>query len=189
MLIESQQKPQQTPFESPWSWKLRLIKQLWDWSWSLFCGWTPKPLNGWRLQWLKWFGASLEGRPFVHGRARIEMPWNLVMEDRACLGDRSHVYNLAKITIQRGATVAQEAYLCAGTHDFSSPALPLVAREIIIGEEAFLGLRVIVLPGIKIGARAVVGAGSVVTNDVLDGRTVAGNPAREIGQGKKVANE
>ena len=39
----------------------------------------------------------------------------------------------------------------------------------------------ILLPGVRIGDDAIIGAGSVVTRDVGPGRTVAGNPARAIG--------
>ena len=41
------------------------------------------------------------------------------MRHRACLGERSVAYSLGTIEIMEGATVAQEAYLCTGTHDFS----------------------------------------------------------------------
>ena len=47
-----------------------------------------------------------------------------------------------------------------------------------IGDYASIGTGAIILCGVKIGARALVGAGSVVTKDVPDGATVAGNPAR-----------
>jgi putative colanic acid biosynthesis acetyltransferase WcaF len=77
--------------------------------------------------------------------------------------------------------VAQEVYLSGGTHDFSQSGMPLVTAKITIGEDAFVGARAFVLPGVTIGARSVVGACSVVTNDVPEGSKVAGNPAREIG--------
>jgi acetyltransferase-like isoleucine patch superfamily enzyme len=48
----------------------------------------------------------------------------------------------------------------------------------IIGKGAQIGVNVTLLPGIKIGARALVGAGSVVTQDVPEGAVVWGNPAR-----------
>ncbi len=49
---------------------------------------------------------------------------------------------------------------------------------VICLEEAFVGAAVVALPRITIGRRALVGAGSVVTRDVPDDATVAGNPAR-----------
>jgi maltose O-acetyltransferase len=54
------------------------------------------------------------------------------------------------------------------------------ARPITIGARTWLGGGVIVLPGIEIGADAIVGAGSVVTRSVPAGVTAAGNPCRII---------
>ena len=48
----------------------------------------------------------------------------------------------------------------------------------VIGTEAFIGSNVSLVAPVKIGERAVVGAGSVVTRDVPDGAIVYGNPAR-----------
>lgn len=47
---------------------------------------------------------------------------------------------------------------------------------------AIIGANAVLLPGVRIGARALVGAGSVVTRDVAAGMVVAGNPARVINQ-------
>lgn len=55
------------------------------------------------------------------------------------------------------------------------------ARPVTIGERAWIGGGAILLPGVRIGDDAIIGAGSVVTRDVGPGRTVAGNPARAIG--------
>ena len=49
-----------------------------------------------------------------------------------------------------------------------------------IGEKCFLGDSVIVLPGVKIGANSIIGAGAVVTHDIPEGSVAAGNPARVI---------
>lgn len=49
-----------------------------------------------------------------------------------------------------------------------------------LGHDCWIGHGAIVLPGIRIGNGAVVGAGSVVTKDVPDFMIVAGNPARPI---------
>jgi putative colanic acid biosynthesis acetyltransferase WcaF len=137
-------------------------------------------MNGWRILWLRLFGAEITGRPFVHQRARVEMPWNVCLHDKACVGDRAALYSLGKIEIQQQATVAQEVYLCAGSHDFQNPTLPLTTSPIFIEVGAFVGARAFVLPGIKIGSGAIVGACSVVTQNVPARTIVAGNPARKI---------
>jgi len=172
---------QASPYMSPWSLRERIGFLLWSIAWAAFCRWTPKPLNPWRLFVLRCFGTKIEGTPFVHSRARIQIPWKLHLAHRACLGDRAHAYTLGEITIGEGATIAQEAYLCTGTHDFASPFLPLQTAPIFVDAHAFVGLRAIILPGVRIGAKAVVGAGAVVTKDVPADSIVAGNPARVIG--------
>lgn len=103
------------------------------------------------------------------------------MNHRACLGEKTYAYSLGKIDIHKGATIAQEAYLCTGTHDFSDPALQLIVKKITIEANAFIGARAMILPGVKVGKNAVVGAMSVVTKDVHADQIVAGNPAKEIG--------
>ncbi|TCD15942.1 sugar O-acetyltransferase [Oricola cellulosilytica] len=55
-----------------------------------------------------------------------------------------------------------------------------VARPVTIGEDVWIGGGAIVLPGVAIGDRSIVGAGSVVTKDVAPETTVVGNPARYV---------
>ena len=172
---------QSSPYASPWTSRERVGILLWSIGWPLFCAWTPKPLNPWRLFWLRLFGAKINGQPFVHQRARIALPWHLTLHDRACVGDRANLYSLGEIEIGADATVAQEAYLCTGTHDFASPNRELQTAKITVGPGAFVCARAFVLPGITIGARAIVGACAVVTRNVPDDARVAGNPARPCG--------
>lgn len=153
---------------------------LWEVCWRLFCQWTPKPLHRWRLRWLRMFGAQVAGWAFVHQRARIQKPWLLQLGEGACVGDRANIYSLGPVAIGARAIVAQEAYLCTGTHDFSRPDVPLVTRPIRIGEGAFIGARSFVLPGVVVGAGAIVGACSVVTKDVEPFTVNAGHPCRKL---------
>ena len=171
---------QSSAFESPWSNGQRALRTLWEFCWFVFCRWTPKPCNPWRLFWLRVFEAKIEGKPFVHSRARIAIPWNLILHDRACLGDRANAYSLGEIEIGERATVAQEVYLSAASHDFSQPGMPLTTAKITIGPDVFIGARAFVLPGVTIGERSVIGACSVVTENVPPDVFAAGNPCRVL---------
>ena len=178
---KKQVKPSQVRAdESPWPLGNRMLRLLWEFCWGAFCAWTPKPLNAWRLFWLRLFGAHIHGRPFVHQRARISIPWNLTMYDGALLGDRANANTLGEIEIGARATVAQETYLSSGTHDFNQPAVPLVVAKITIGEDAFVGARTFVMPGVTIGKRALIGACSVVTRDIEENMVAAGSPCRVL---------
>jgi putative colanic acid biosynthesis acetyltransferase WcaF len=171
---------QTSKYASPWSFWTRVKILTWEFVWAWLCAWTPKPFNVWRLMWLRIFGAKILGRPFIHQRARVIHPWHLTMFHKACLGDGAIAYCLGSVILREGCVVAQEAYLCTGTHNFGRPTMELMTAPIEIGVDAFIGLRAIVLPGVTIGSGAVVGAGSVVTKDIAENITVAGNPATQL---------
>lgn len=178
MLIRTHERSMASRGASPWSYRQRIKMVLWEYSWLGLCQWTPKPFYKWRLFVLRSFGAQIEGAPFVHQRARIQVPWNLTLQDQASLGDRTNIYNLDHVTIEERAIVGQEAYLCTGTHDLMLPSIPLQTAPISICRGAFIGARAFIMPGVCVGEGAVVGACSVVTRDVPDDTTVKGNPAR-----------
>ena len=173
---------QESRYSSPWTKAQRLKMLAWEYAWRILCSWTPKPANRWRLFWLRIFGATIHGRPFVHQRARIQVPWNLILHDRAALGDRANIYSLGLIEIHEHATVAQEAYVCTGTHAFDTNTLNLITSPIVIGAYAFIGARAFIMPGITIGSNAVVGACSVITRSVDSACIVVGNPGKVIGK-------
>lgn len=59
---------------------------------------------------------------------------------------------------------------------------PLTAKSVEIGNGCWLGEKVCILPGVTVGEKSIIGAGSVVTRDVPPYSIAAGNPARIIKQ-------
>lgn len=154
--------------------------RLWHIAWVVLFRPTPKLANGWRLFLLRLFGAQISGRPFVFSSAKIYAPFLLRLEDHACLGPNSEVYNLGPVHLEANATLSQYAYICNGTHDFDDPRHPLLVGDVKIGRNAFIGARAFIMPGVAVGNDAIVGACGVVTKDVQANHVVAGNPARLI---------
>jgi len=83
------------------------------------------------------------------------------------------------ITIEDDVQIAANVQLLTNNHDpYERSILP--CRPILIKKGAWIGAGATILPGICIGAHAIVGAASVVTGDVLDYAVVVGNPARVV---------
>jgi glycosyltransferase involved in cell wall biosynthesis/acetyltransferase-like isoleucine patch superfamily enzyme len=169
---------QENAYSSPWPLGTRLRGALWFVVWLFLFRPAPTPLVWWRLLLLRIFGAHVTGKPFVASSAIVKMPWNLTLEDRACIGPGVEVYNLGPITLKARCTIAQHVYLCGGTHDFTRPELPLVVGDIIVEEDAFVGARAFIMPGVTIGEGAVIGACSVVTRDMPPWTIAAGSPCK-----------
>ena len=87
------------------------------------------------------------------------------------------------ITIGHRVSIAPRVTLVTSSHPNRSgirPFAPVAQGPIIIEDDAWLGAGCVILPGVRIGRGAVVGANSVVAQDVLPLHVVAGQPARTV---------
>jgi putative colanic acid biosynthesis acetyltransferase WcaF len=137
-------------------------------------------MNGWRSMLLRMFGAKVGRRCIIRRTVRVYYPWNVRIGEMCILGDRAEFYSLGTITIGDRAMISQEAYLCAGTHDHTDLALPLLTPPVEIGADAWVCARAFIGPGVKVGAGALVAAGAVAAKDVEPWMIVGGNPAKPI---------
>jgi putative colanic acid biosynthesis acetyltransferase WcaF len=155
---------------------------LWSLVESTLFRWSPRPFHRFRASLLRLFGAQIPspGQVVVFPTARITFPARLRLEPHSMVGPRVTLYNLAKVTLRRGANVSQNCHLCAGTHEYLKWEMPLVARPIEIGENAWLGADVFVGPGVTVGELCVVGARSVVVRDLPPRKVCVGNPCRPV---------
>jgi len=93
------------------------------------------------------------------------------------------VLDCARVEIGDRVLFAPNVQMYAATHPVEAEIRASgleCARPITIGDDVWIGGGAIVLPGLAIGDRSVVGAGSVVSKDVPADVLVAGNPARVI---------
>lgn len=141
---------------------------------------SPRIFFRFRRWLLRIFGANIGIKVNIYPSAIIYMPWNLTIGDYSAIGEDALIYNLGKVSIGKNATISHRAHLCAGTHDYSDPTLPLLKPSIHIGDNAWICAQAFVGPGITVNEGAVIGAAAVVTKDVEAWTVVAGNPARFI---------
>jgi acetyltransferase-like isoleucine patch superfamily enzyme len=89
------------------------------------------------------------------------------------------------LDIGRAVRIASHTVVLSSTHRYDDPRVAvheqgIEARPTSIGDGAWLGAHVVVVGGVSIGANSIVGAGTVVTDDVPPWAVVAGVPARVI---------
>lgn len=172
-----------------WSRRELVGRVLWALARPLFV-WSPRPLWGWRRALLRLFGAKIGRQVHIYPNVRIAIPWNIELGDQSAVGDRAILYSLGPIRIDRQVTVSQGAHLCAGTHDYRDPTMPLLKLPIVIEHDAWVCADAFVGPGVRIGAHAIVGARCVVMKNVVPNAIMIGNPARLLRQrGEGAASE
>jgi putative colanic acid biosynthesis acetyltransferase WcaF len=137
---------------------------------------------GWRRMLLRMFGAQLGERAAVGSTTRIVHPWLLKMGDWSNIARGVTIYNLGMITLGNHSFISQDAYICAGTHDYKHPTMPLQRLPITIGDGVWIAAGAFIGPDVTIGSNSIVGARAVVMKDVPEGVIVGGNPARVIKQ-------
>jgi acetyltransferase-like isoleucine patch superfamily enzyme len=109
----------------------------------------------------------------------------IVIGDRVRM-NQTQISAVSSVVIEDGVAIARGVYISDHTHGFDQPDVfirdqPLSRiAPVRIGRGAWIGQNAIIMPGVTIGAGAVVGALSVVRDDVPARTIVAGIPARVI---------
>ena len=173
---------QEARLRSPHSWKVKLLRLVWAGVEMTLFRLSFHTMSGWRCFLLRCFGARIGRHCKIRRTVRVYYPWNLELGDTCIVGDDVRLYDLGKITIGARAMISQEAYLCAGTHDHTDPALPLLTPPVTVGAEAWVCARAFIGPGVTVGEGAIVAACGVAVKEVAAWTIVGGNPARVIGR-------
>jgi putative colanic acid biosynthesis acetyltransferase WcaF len=135
------------------------------------------PTSRLRAWWLRRFGATVGDGVVIKPGVKITFPWRLRIGDHTWIGDDACLHNLVPITLGSHVCISQQAFLCTGNHDYTAPHFDLLTSPILIEDGAWVGAAAFVGPGVTIGARAVLTAGSVATKDLVSDNVYRGNPA------------
>lgn len=144
-----------------------------------------------------WRWAACDGISRIFMRANVGVPWPVSYkvtvthpENIEFHPDDLHIFHTygtyfqavdAKIKIGHGTWIAPNVGLITANHDLQDLEEHQPGRDITIGENCWIGMNAVILPGVTLGAKTIVGAGAVVTKSFPEGNCViAGNPAKLI---------
>lgn len=149
-----------------------------------------QPVPGWRVAYalrrflVKRIFRSSGENLIVKRHAYFGKGSDLSVGDRSQLGENSRIDH--QVTIGNDVLMGPDVVIMTESHAFEERERTIREqgargrRAVIIGDDVWIGTRVVVMPGVRIGHGAIVGAGSVVTRDVPDFAIVGGSPARII---------
>lgn len=156
------------------------LVQLWWVVQAVFFRPSPQFLYGWRRFLLRLFGAKIGKKVIIRPSVRTVYPWKVSVGDYSWIGDDVVLYSLGEIEIGAHSVVSQQSYLCAATHDYRDTSFPLVEKKIKIHGEVWLAAGVFVHPGVEIAKGVIVGARSVVTENLDEAIIYIGHPAKAV---------
>ena len=111
----------------------------------------------------------------VTGAANITIGKNCSIGSRGC-----YIQGVGKLIFGDYVSVAMNVGIMSGNHDILDHSKH-IKKITFIGDYSWIGMNSIILPGVNLGPRTVVAAGSVVTKSFPDGFCVlAGNPAKIV---------
>lgn len=140
------------------------------------------------------------GRPYVRNQGVMTIGDRVIMQSITVrcelvthwgghleIGPRTWIGYGCSIAARRSVRIGADCHLGPYTnildndfHDVYDHHVAPESRPVSIGDNVWIGTRVIILPGVTIGDGAVIGAGAVVTRDVPARTVAAGNPARVL---------
>jgi maltose O-acetyltransferase len=126
-------------------------------------------------------GCVIWGRPTLTGGSNL---YSHLTIGEDCWFNIGCFFDLVgSITIGSRVGFGHEVMVLTSSHEIGPEARrvgPLFVKPVEIGDGTWVGARVVILPGVRIGRGAVIAAGSVVTNDVPANTIVSGIPARVV---------
>lgn len=109
-----------------------------------------------------------------------------IIGNNCSIGNRFSILTADKVLIEDNNLIASDVIIAAENHGInleeadSYASIKLNSKPVTIKDGCWIGEKVIILPGVTIGRRSIIGAGSVVTKSVPEYSIAVGNPAKVI---------
>ncbi len=115
----------------------------------------------------------------------VRYPWKVSVGDNVTINRGCELYASMQteqgvIVLEDNAVLGPGVVIFAAGHDYSSLDLLDISAPVVVGKNAWVGGKTVILPGVTIGEGAVIGAGSVVSKDIPAYCIAVGNPAKVI---------
>lgn len=154
------------------------------WLWRFFGRYVFKsligPFNGFRILWLRLFGAHIGKGNYISNHAIIVYPAALQMGNQNSVDD--YVYFNADTVLGDRCQLSSFVKIVSGGHDIRSRHFDYQLRPVSIGNSAFVGANSLIMGGVTIGTFAAIGANSFVLHDVGENTIAYGIPCQEHGE-------
>lgn len=140
------------------------------------------PIHHFRRFFYRLAGVEIGKGSTIHMKARFYDPKNIKIGEDSIIGENAVLDGRKDLFIGNHVALASEVMIYNSEHSIEDPDFKAIEAPVIIEDYVFIGPRAIILPGVKIGRGAIVGAGAVVTKDVPPYAIVGGVPAKIIGE-------
>jgi len=115
----------------------------------------------------------------------VHLSRGLVVRDGAGIGAGTWFLGAGRITLGCRLKMGPQCMFITNDHPIPPDGqtfsdVPISLKEIVVGDDVFLGARTVILPGVHIGDGVAVGAGSVVARDLPAGAIAVGAPAKVL---------
>jgi maltose O-acetyltransferase len=151
------------------------------WSW-IYNKYLEEQLMEYTPEQFKEYGKDV----LIDRMVRINMPERVILKDRVHIWGGTLINSRGGLYVGENAGISNNCTILTDQHRYrNAKSIPfdnvIDLKPVVIREFAWIGIGVMIMPGIEIGEGAIVGMGSVVTKNVPPLAIVLGNPARIIG--------
>jgi acetyltransferase-like isoleucine patch superfamily enzyme len=129
-------------------------------------------------------GVKIGRGSHIHMGVQFFDPANIEIGNDTLVGQNAFLDGRDRLKIGDHVDIATDVMVYNSEHDINSEDFIATTAPVEIEDYVFIGPRVIILPGVKIGRGAVIAAGAVVTKNVEEFTIVGGVPASKIGERK-----